>query len=96
VSETAQEPLASVPDPPPAEPEPKAAKQDTAYLVLSKDADKDWWIAAGTYNAASSKAAVSAHVKAKGSTVGTFVAVPERSWHPLTLKVETQPKITLT
>ncbi len=101
MSEAAQEPLAAVPDDEvqkssvPAE-EPKAEKQDTAYLVLSKDDDKDWWILVGTYSATSSKAAVAAAVKAKGATAGTFVAVPKRSWQPLTLSVETATKVKLT
>ena len=72
------------------------AKQSTSYLVLSKDADKDWWILVGSYVAASAKAAVSAHVKDKDAKAGTFVAVPERSWKPLTLAVETETKVKLT
>ncbi len=98
MSEAAQEaPLAAAPDPPAEpDPEPATAKQATAYLVLSKDADKDWWIKVGSYTAASAKAAISAHVKANDAKAGTFVAVPERSWKPLTLLVETQTKIALT
>lgn len=73
-----------------------AAKQSTSYVVLAKDADKDWWAAQGNYTAASAKAAVAAHVKAKDARAGTFIAVPERSWKPLTLAVETETKVKLT
>jgi hypothetical protein len=94
VSEVAQ----PAPDPEPAaEPEEAPAKQEAERLVLSKDADKDWWIVVGTYRTASAKAAIAAAVKEKKATAGSFVAVPARSWQPLTLALEEQePKITLT
>ncbi len=80
-------------EPAPADETPE--KQSTDYFVFSKDADNDWWIAAGSYTAASAKAAVSTHVKEKDAKAGTFVAVPQRSWRPLTLAVETETKVKL-
>lgn len=70
-----------------------AKKQSTDYRVLTKDGNG--WIEADVYTAASGKAAISAHVKAKDLKEGTFVAVPLRSWAPLMLKVETTTKVNL-
>jgi hypothetical protein len=95
VSEVIPDTPADEPTPPPTPEAEPAAKQSTVYLVLSKDADKDWWIVVSTYTAASSKAAIAAAVKDKDAKAGTFVAVPARSWQPLTLKVETATKVTL-
>lgn len=93
----------STPDPgpmpgetaPPA-PEPAAEKQSTVYLVLTQAAENGPWTAISTYTAASAKAAVSLAVKDKDAKAGTFVAVPARSWQPLTLSVETETKVKLT
>lgn len=99
MSEAAHEPVPPAdppaPPPPPAEPEKKDAAL-TEYLVLSKDADKDWWMVVGTLHARSAKSAITEHVKRVQATAGTFVATPSRSWQPVTLAIETQTKISLT
>lgn len=60
----------------------------TNYTILLKEGEA--WKVVGTKEAASAKAAIRAQLngKAAGMSTGTFVAVPSRSWEPVTVKVE--------
>lgn len=62
----------------------------TEYIVLTQNADGDWVIHE-TVHAATAQAAIRS-----GQTAGTYVAVPARSWKPVTVKTETKTVLTLT
>jgi hypothetical protein len=84
--------------PPPAEATPKRtekeppkaskAKNDTSYVILEAGRDGSW-IVISNVTASSAKAAVG-HALGGEPAAGMYVAVPERSWQPITVKVETQ------
>jgi hypothetical protein len=57
-------------------------------LELSKDDVRDFYLEVERVEAHSARSAISKHLSANGGTDGTFVAVPERSWHPLKVKTE--------
>ncbi len=63
----------------------------TAYVVLAKDADKDWWLPAAKIGARSGEDAIRRHIEDVKAAGGVFVAVPARSWQPVKVatKVET-------
>jgi len=62
----------------------------TKYVVLKKIEER--WEEGVTTEAASARAAIrSACLNEKEG--GEYVAVPLRSWHPLTAKVETQHRL---
>jgi hypothetical protein len=71
-------------------------KTSTSYIVL-EDLDtttgQKCWREAGTYNAVSARAAVKSHVESNKLDKGSFVAVPKRSFDPVTVKIETQTKL---
>jgi len=64
----------------------------TEYLLLEKTKD-DAWTVAGKKEAASARAAIRAALAGENGTAGTFVAIPARSWQPVTVKVETALKL---
>lgn len=66
----------------------------TEYLVLV--GDRDLWKQVAAVRARSATAAIRDHIALSGATEGTYVAVPARSWQPVTVKVETQTKLVLT
>lgn len=71
--------------------EKKQEKQSTSYVVLAADARVDGtWKVLGAAEASSAKVAIQAVVDKMEQKAGSYVAVPERSWHPLIVKVETQ------
>jgi len=73
----------------------KAKQAMTEYLVLSKEAA--YWTEQKKIAAASATAAIRAYLAVDNPDPdGTYVAVPARSWKPVTVKTETQKKLTLT
>ncbi len=65
----------------------------TAYVVLSLQAPEDAWQIIATVDAA--RSAIDAIRKAASTTDTVCVAVPARSWKPLTVRVETQTRLVL-
>lgn len=65
----------------------------TSYLVLRRTAE-GYWNEAGKATASSATAARRQIAEKLDETEVTLVAVPTRSWKPVTRKVEQQPKIT--
>lgn len=83
-------------EPPAAEPTPEPEKQTAAptqYVVLVHDNSDDSWKVGSTVSARSTQAAVREHIKSTGMESGTLLAVPARSWQPVTFKTETQAKL---
>lgn len=80
---------------PAAEP-PKKSGAATEYLILSKSAGSSTWTEQKTVEASSAKAAVRKFLGEASNPDGTYVAVPARSWQPVTVKTEQTTKITLT
>lgn len=74
---------------------PAAGKKQTEYLVLALGDEGGHWLEKKKVKARSPRAAVSAIMAELGPTAqgGTFVAVPTRSWEPVTVKTETQTKL---
>jgi len=72
------------------------AKQQTAYHILEKGAGNAYEIVARNQKAANADAAIRAHVKETKREVGTWIAIPSRSWVERSVKVETKTSITLT
>lgn len=75
---------------------------ETAYIVLRRDEDGGGiavgrWEALDTRETASSaEAAIRQALKDKPAVpLGTYVAVPARSWKPVTVKAETQTVLRL-
>ena len=84
---------ATTPAPAPAD----AAKDQAAteYVILSKTGQS--WVEQATVTARSAKAAVREWLdQGADKPEGVYVAVPARSWQPITVKTETQTKIKLT
>jgi hypothetical protein len=81
-------------------PAKKDAREKTGYRVLQQDGNN--WRDVGTVAAANSDAAIRAHtakVADDGTTLdgsGVFVAIPARSWKPVTVKTETKTVLTIT
>ena len=62
----------------------------TEYVVLEKE---EGWLEYGRVNSRSAQSAIKAvmdHPENQRTGGGTFVAVPARSWKPVTVKVETK------
>ncbi len=60
------------------------------YAVLLRHEDAaDLWAFLDKYEAPSAEAAIRAYCKKHGDLAGTYVAVPSRSWKPVTVKAET-------
>lgn len=70
----------------------------TEYLVLRKSTADHSWKESGRYEARSASSAIRQHLEGSPSVegnasdreAGTFVAVPSRSFAPVTVKVETK------
>jgi hypothetical protein len=69
----------------------------TDYYILQREADLDAWhmIETGILHAPSAEAALRMALKDE-PTAGTYVAIPARSWKPITVTAETQVVIRLT
>ena len=62
----------------------------TAYLVFQKTTDDAWaQVGPDRVEASTSRAAITAALKNRDAE-GSFVAIPERSFRPVTVKVETK------
>lgn len=62
----------------------------TEYVVLVREEETSWMLLDGIVRARSAKDAI----KAKGATQNAvYVAVPARSWKPLTVSVETKTEL---
>jgi hypothetical protein len=66
----------------------------TDYVVLDQDASLFWKVV-GEVSARNADAAIREFAKA-GSDPQTYVAVPARSWKPVTVKTETKTILTIT
>lgn len=66
----------------------------TEYVILKLDGNDEslWSRWEGTVKATSARAAVSAAAKDDLQPSGEYVAIPARSWQPVTVKVETALK----
>jgi hypothetical protein len=73
----------------------------TEYVVFRKGSEDELWAESARYQARSSASAIRQHLegapsvdgKASGREAGVFVAVPARSWKPVTVKVETKTQL---
>jgi hypothetical protein len=63
----------------------------TTYIILKADENGDWGAIATGIKASSARRALTAEAVGEG----TYVAVPTRSWKPLTVKVENTVKVTI-
>jgi hypothetical protein len=65
----------------------------TKYIILRKQpsTETELWEPIGGVLASSPRRAIAAQIQ----EAGEYVAVPVRSWHPLTAKVETTTKTTI-
>lgn len=79
-------------------PAPAKVKSDGGYLVLRKDDVPGDWAVVQTSGAKSAGAAIRDVVGKLGKDQqdGLFVAVPARSWRPVTVKTATETKILVT
>lgn len=74
----------------------------TSYTVLKRDTRQephdDTWVVVGSADATSSQAALRRVLALNnGGADGTYVAIPDRSFQPVTVKVETPaPRLTIT
>jgi hypothetical protein len=77
----------------PATPE---TRDKTGYQVLklidTSPGDKAWMLVAKPVQAANAQAAIRERASTSG---GTYVAIPARSWKPVTVKTETRTIVTL-
>lgn len=62
----------------------------TDYIVLSKDDSGFWTKETLAPSARSARSAIQAVLTQNGNREGEYVAVPFRSWRPVTVKVETK------
>ncbi len=83
--EPAQPPLAAAPAP---------KQNPTAYVILAEGQGETWKVA-GTVTAAGSQAAVRSYATKNQVANGKLVAVPVRSWQPVTIKTETSTKLVI-
>jgi hypothetical protein len=83
----------------PAPPAPTVARASTSYHVLRLDPDSKpptFQLAALNITAHNAEQAIRTHAdKAGAGARGTYVAVPSRSWRPVTVSVETQTVLKL-
>lgn len=70
-------------------PEQTKESRTTEYVVLKKAGGSSTWAEFKRVEAASARAAVHAVVKDPGE----YLAVPSRSWNPMTVKVETKTEL---
>lgn len=95
-----QPPLTPEPDPPADPPKDPPAKDDkgalTQYVILASSSaasNSSWSVVKAVQEARSSKAAVQAYLDGIADKDGTYVAVPVRSWDPITVKTETTTRL---
>lgn len=99
MSEPAVQPPLSPTDDPPQDPPAETQKEEkgalTQYVILSSNKPKDesWAVVKAVQEARSSKAAVQAYLNGIADKDGTYVAVPVRSWDPITVKTETTTRL---
>lgn len=84
---------------------PKGEREKTGYVVLELNESSHSWKerGPGPYRAASAEAAIRAHLDRNpvdgkefvNEGAGTYVAIPARSWKPVTVKTETKTVVTL-
>lgn len=77
---------------------PPKVKGDGGYLVLRKDDVPGDWAVVQTSSAKSAAAAVREVVGklSKDQQDGIFVAIPARSWRPVTVSAKTETKLVVT
>ncbi len=63
----------------------------TDYVILESSNGNQWQVL-GSEKAVSAKAAIAALLKNADQKDGEFIAVPARSWQPVTVKKETRLK----
>lgn len=71
---------------------------DTTYIVLRNEGEASGWqfITGASHQTAKSAADAIRQCAAQAVTSGgTYVAVPQRSWKPVTVKAETKTILTL-
>lgn len=61
--------------------------QATAYIILESKDGTDWQVAGKTAGR-DSKEAIKAHLAGKDAVDASFVAVPARSWKPVSVKTK--------
>ena len=61
---------------------------ETEYVLLTREGDGDRWMKAGTVMASGAEAAI----RANGES-GEWVAVPARSWQPMTVEKVQVPRL---
>ena len=66
----------------------------TSYVVLRRDVEGGRWSEVATVDASNATTAIR-HIAAKDAATAVYVAVPTRSWRPVTVKVETQTVLKL-
>jgi hypothetical protein len=71
--------------------QPKTVEKGTKYVVLA-ETEGDWTVINDGIAATSATAAIKAVI---GTTGGTLVAVPARSWKPVKVTVETKQTVKL-
>jgi hypothetical protein len=77
--------------PPPAPVERTA--QETEYVILSRDEPAGSWKEQTKVKAQSSTSAIRKWIDGAPDPSGTYIAVPARSWHPVTVETETQTRV---
>lgn len=83
----------STPGGPPAAAAQKPAKAETTYVILEQLSESGSYSRVGTFTAASSDAAK--RKAGEATEGGTYIAVPERSFVPTKVTVETKKTVTL-
>ncbi len=86
----------STPEPAATAPAPKSAANGSEYVILEWEAAGNAWKARGNVVARSVEQAIRKHVADKAQDGGEFVAIPARSFAPVTVTVEQTTRIKLT
>ena len=75
-----------------------AAKTLTEYVILRQDVPDDWTVVSRRVMAASAHAAIRSAATGPVSIPpgASLVAIPARSWKPITVNVETRTVLTFT
>lgn len=104
ISEAAQPPVDTTPAPVAVDPEPVPAKAETSYVILERinvaapgESGTDEYQVCETIEARAADQAIRSYVETldEGAKSGTFVAVPARSWRPVTVTPKTVTTTTL-
>jgi hypothetical protein len=70
--------------------------ESTTYIVLRATADETGWeYISKVANVGSAEAALRAAINTENGQAGTYVAVPKRSWKPVTVTTETRTVLKL-